>query len=208
MRVLSYRLELTDDNGYVISNATPNLGSTIATEVQAKSPGIGMIILDLPDVCKGDSGAAKLDGELRREKFLNQFEFVEDCENPEFRECYQRALCGEKTDWKLASVHVSLGYLWLEFASKKRWKELDGENEVSDDAPHYSEGVTFIPHERGGGLFRFEVDRPDGLVETYKVSVQQGYTRIEEQIGNQKRTISFDPRDKKKHQWVTVEQYC
>lgn len=209
MRLMSYRLELTSDNGYVISNATPDLGGTTATYAQVKAPGIKMKILNLPNACKDDSDSAKSGYELNREEFLNQFNFEEDnWENLEFRECYRRAFCGEKTNWKLTSVQVSFGYLWFEFASEKRYQEMAEEGDVEDESPYYSEGVIFTPSECGGGKFRFEIERPDGLIEIYKVSVSQNDTRIEEQIGNQKRTIRYDRENSEKSQWVTIEWYC
>lgn len=211
MRLMSYRLELTSDNGYVISNAMPDTGGTTATYTQVKAPGIKMNILDLPDACENDSDCDNLksSSRLSREEFLNQFDFEEaNWENPEFRECYRRVLCGEKSDWKLVSVHISHGYLWLEFASEKRYQELAEEDEVNVDSPYYSEGVMFNPCKYCGGRFHFEVERPDGLIETYKVTVEQDRTRIEEHIGTQKRTIRFDRRNDESGQWAIIEWYC
>lgn len=209
MRLMSYRLELTSDNGYVITNAMPDTGGTTATYAQVKAPGIKMNILDLPDACENDSDSLKSGSKLSREKFLNQFDFEEaNWENPEFHECYRRVLCGEKSNWKLTSIQVAFGYLWLEFASEKRYQEIAEEGDVEDDSPYYSEGVSFTPSECGGGIFRFEIERPDGLIETYKVSISRNDTRIEEQIGDQKRTIRYDRESGEKSQWVTIEWYC
>lgn len=204
MRTMSYRLKLDPDHGYVISNAKPDLaGGAPLEEVQA--PGIKMTILDLP---------GEQDEEQDRAKFLDQFTFPEDnWENPEFRECYRRILCGERTNWKLVEIGVSYGLLRLDFVSETRFAEISKETEHDIDSPYYNETVYFSPSEfaGGGGLFQFEVQRPDGMIETYRVSIDQTNTCINERIGSQERFIRFDCKhahDIDKGAWVDIEWYC
>lgn len=204
MRTISYRLQLNSDHGYVISNAKPDLaGGAPVGEVRA--PGIKMTILDLPN---------KQDEDRDREEFLDQFTFYEDnWENPEFRECYRRMLCGERTNWKLVEVEVSYGLLRLDFVSETRFAEISKEAEHDIDSPYYNETVYFSPSEsdNGGGLFQFEAQRSDGLIEIYRVSIDQTTTYVNERIGNQERFIRFDCKhtyDTGEDAWVDIEWYC
>jgi len=209
VRILSYRLELDYDDGYVISNASPVFGCRNNTPAEMELSGIKMTILNLPDEQNTEVNASWSAEESSLDEFLTQFEFVEDnWKNPEFRACYRRLLLGEETGWKLVHIKVSYGYLWLDFANEQRYHDLMKNGDADAKSPYYLESIRFMPHEDCGGLFRFDVERPDGMVETYEMSIEKAGTYIKEQIGSQKRIVCFEDTNDEESQWINVQSYC
>lgn len=183
MRVMRYRVELDEDDGYIIGNVEPELCEGISHE-QIYGPGIKMTILD------STPRSAK--------RLLKQFKFCEDnWKNPEFRECYRRVLCGDESfGWKLVAIKVYFGYLWLEFANETRYEKIRELGDKDGDSPYYNESVSFAPHgEEAHAELCFEVKRPDSLeTETYQITISDDRTMVTEFINGQKqRTIDFLP---------------
>ena len=199
MRALSYRLMLDSDHGYVISNAKwPELfGGVSCEEVQA--PGIKMTV-HLPD----KDVDTTIEGNLSLDEFLDQFMY--DGGNPDFEKRYRRTLCGEETGWELAQIKVHCGYLLMEFVSKQRFEELQKEGDDLE-SPYFNESLLFSPNKYGVGQFCFEVERPDGLAETYKVTVERGRTLIREYIGEQMYIVDFTAKEKDEGEWVGITWY-
>lgn len=199
MRALSYRLMLNSDYGYVISNAKqPELCGGVSSE-EVWAPGIKMTVR-LPDKDVDTS----IEGNLSLDEFLDQFMY--DNGNPDFEKCYRRTLCGEKTGWELAQVKVHCGYLLMEFVSKQRFKELREEGD-DGESPYFNEGLLFSPNKYGAGLFRFEVERPDGLAEIYEMTVGRSRTFIRERIGDQLYIVDFDGKEEGEGEWVDITWY-
>lgn len=194
MRALSYWLMLDSDHGYIIGNTKqPELcGGVLGEEVQA--PGIKMTITNLPD----EAADTALD------EFLDQFMY--DDENPDFEKCYRRTLCGEETGWELAQIKVHCGYLLMEFVSKQRFQELQEEGD-DGEGPYFNVSLCFTPNEYGAGHFYFEVERPDGLAETYEATVERGRTFLRECIGDQLYIVDFTVKGKDGDEWVDITWY-
>jgi len=197
---MQYRLELEEDNGYIISNAPPNPDGG-ATPEQVRGPGIRMSVeLASPSP----------------DRIFEQFEFNEDnWENPAFRACYQQTLRGMRTGWKLVTVEVTFGHLFLEFVSEERYQELEQEGDHDMDSPYYSETVSFFPDEKSYAQLQFEVERLDGLgFDIYQLKMSKGLTEVTEFVGHQKRVIKFLPPtppadgNNLPRQWVKVFSYC
>lgn len=198
MRLMQYRLELEEDEGYIISNAPPALGGGTISLEQLWGPGIK---LSLEQSSPSD------------DKIFEQFKFSEDnWENPTFRACYQQALRGTTTDWKLVSVEVMFNYLSLEFASEKRHQELEEMANQDIDSPYYNERVDLSLDDGSYAKLRFEVERPDDSgPEIYQVEMSRQHTKVTEFIDRQRRVINFQPPVRnadKTHQWVRVSNYC
>lgn len=209
VRTMVYRLKLDNSNGesFVISNTGDADQADLSVMSDAVwAPAIRMTLLDLPD--ESDPEAEKFVNVPSRRDYLDQFEFTEDnWLNPEFRACYERAICGEDTGWKLAKVSIHENRLSLLFVSTERYCNIQGRNDQDDD-PGYYEVVDFRPNELAeGGVFCFEVARPDGLSESYRVSISCSLTNVKESIGNQIRNIRFDKKTDD-GQWVTITWCC
>lgn len=201
MRLMQYRLELEEDEGYVISNAPPMLGGSSITPKQLREPGIRMSL---------ESATPSPD------RIFEQFKFNEaNWENPPFRSCYQQTLRGAETGWKLVSVEVMFGYLSLEFVNENRYQELEENGDCDDESPYYNENVSFAPDNQGYARLRFEVACADGSgCEIYQVEISHTQTKVTEFIGHQKRIINFLPPivstngDGKNQRWIKVTSYC
>ena len=138
------------------------------------------------------------------ESFFSYFSPVDlfsDYDESDWHTNWQKALKGESDSWKLVALHVSHGYMWMDFLNEELYdvdRQIEGGYE-DGVRPEYRGAVAwYIGNSDGKDIhpyayLRFELPGDDAVPETYLVCLgMHSATTVTEFDGRKKRVFTFD----------------